>query len=51
MDSEQVLKVSLTAVNVYAGGWQSFYAKMGKDGRITIPRLQRLLLLKDEKAC
>lgn len=51
MGSEQVLKVSLTAVNVYAGGWQSFYAKMGRDGRITIPKLQRLLLLKDEKAC
>ena len=43
MDSEQVLKVSVTAVNVFTG-WQTFYAKMGKDGRITVPRLQRELL-------
>jgi hypothetical protein len=43
MDSAQVLKVSVTAVNVYTG-WQIFYAKMGKDGRITVPRLQRELM-------
>ncbi len=49
MEPEQVLKVSMIAVNVYAGGWQSFYARMGKDGRITIPKLQRRLLLNDEQ--
>jgi hypothetical protein len=43
MDSAQVLKVSVTAVNVYIG-WQIFYGKMGGDGRITVPKLQRELL-------
>ena len=43
MTSAQVLKVSVTAVNVYTG-WQIVYAKMGKDGRITVPRLQRELM-------
>jgi hypothetical protein len=43
MDTEQVLKVSVNAVNVWSGG-QTFYAKMGKDGRITLPKLQRELL-------
>ena len=50
MDTEQLLKVTVNAVNTYTGGWQSFYAKMGKDGRITIPKLQRFLLLEDEYA-
>ena len=49
MDSAQVLKVSVTAVNVYTG-WQIFYAKMGKDGRITVPKLQRELLKGREKS-
>ena len=43
MDTEQVLKVTVNAVNVWSGG-QTFYAKMGKDGRITLPKLQRELL-------
>jgi hypothetical protein len=43
MDTEQVLKVNVTAVNLWSG-WQTFYAKMGKDERITIPKLQRELL-------
>jgi hypothetical protein len=43
METEQVLKVSVTAVNLWSG-WQIFYAKMGRDGRITIPKLQRELL-------
>jgi hypothetical protein len=43
MDTEQVLKVNVIAVNLWSG-WQIFYAKMGKDGRITIPKLQRELL-------
>jgi len=49
MDSEQVLKVSVTAVNVW-GGWQTFYGMMGRDGRITIPKLQRELLRYKEKS-
>ena len=34
MDTEQVLKVSVTAVDVWSD-WQIFYARMGRDGRIT----------------
>jgi hypothetical protein len=43
MDSAQVLKVSVIAINVSIS-WQIFYAKMGRDGRITVPKLQRELL-------
>jgi hypothetical protein len=43
MGTEQVLKVSVTAVNLWSG-WQTFYAKMGKDGRIIVPKPQRELL-------
>jgi hypothetical protein len=43
MDTEQVLKVSVHAVNVFSG-WEIFYARMGKDGRITLPKLTRELL-------
>jgi hypothetical protein len=43
MDTKQVLKVAVDAVNVWSGG-QTFIAKMGKDGRITLPKLQRELL-------
>ena len=39
----QVLKVTVEAVNVWSS-MQVFYAKMGKDGRITVPRIQRELL-------
>ena len=38
MDNEQVLKASVTVVNVWTG-WQFFYAKMGRDGRIVVPKL------------
>ena len=48
MDTEQLLNVTVNAVNTFTGGWQSFYAKMGRDGRITIPKLQRLLLTEKE---
>jgi bifunctional DNA-binding transcriptional regulator/antitoxin component of YhaV-PrlF toxin-antitoxin module len=43
MDTQQVLKVTVDAVNVWSGG-QTFYAKIGKDGRITLPQFQRELL-------
>jgi bifunctional DNA-binding transcriptional regulator/antitoxin component of YhaV-PrlF toxin-antitoxin module len=48
MDAEQVLKVAVDAVNVWSGG-QPFYAKMGKDGRIPLPKLQRELLRAENK--
>jgi hypothetical protein len=43
MDSEQVLKVTVNALNVWSG-WETFYARMGRDGRITLPKLSRELL-------
>ena len=49
MDTEQILKVSVNAVNLWSG-WQIFYTKMGKDARITIPKLQRELLRGKEQS-
>jgi len=49
MESEQVLKVTVNALNVWSG-WETFYANMGRDGRITIPKLQRELLRDKEKS-
>jgi hypothetical protein len=43
MEPSQVLKVGVNAINVWTG-WQFFYAKMGKDGRILIPKLTLALL-------
>ena len=45
METEQVLKVGISTINLWTG-WQFFYAKMGKDGRILIPKLA---LLRSEK--
>jgi len=36
MEPEQVLRVGINAVNI-GRGWQFFYTKMKKDGRIRIP--------------
>jgi hypothetical protein len=47
METDQVLKVSVNAIDVW-NSWQFFYAKMGKDGRILIPKLM-LALLRSEK--
>ena len=47
LEADQVLKVGVDLANVWAG-WQFFYAKMGKDGRILIPKLT-LSLLQGEK--
>ena len=44
---EQVLKVGINALDL-GRGWQFYYAKMMKDGRIHIPRLP-LLVLQGEK--
>lgn len=43
MDPEQILKVTVNALNVFSG-WETFYARMGRDGRITLPKLPRELL-------
>ena len=43
MDSEQVLKVSVSAVEII-GAKHYFYARMDKSGRITVPRLTRDLV-------
>jgi len=44
MDSEQVLKVTVFTSDFFHLGREGFYAQMGKDGRITIPKIQRALL-------
>jgi len=38
LETSQILKVTVTAVNVF-GGWETFYGKMDKSGRMTIPKL------------
>jgi len=38
LETSQVLKVTVTAVNVF-GSWEAFFGKMDKSGRITIPKL------------
>jgi bifunctional DNA-binding transcriptional regulator/antitoxin component of YhaV-PrlF toxin-antitoxin module len=38
LETNQVLKVTVTAINVF-GGWETFYARMDKSGRITVPKL------------
>lgn len=37
------MKVTVTAANIF-GGWETFYARMNKSGRITIPELMLKLL-------
>ena len=43
LDTEQVLKVTVNAVNVWGSG-QTFYARMDMSGRITIRKLTLKLL-------
>ena len=38
MDTDQVLKIGVNFPNSFKG-WQFFYSKMLKDGRITVPKL------------
>lgn len=47
MESGQVLKVGVNFLGMHKG-WQFFYAKMRKDGRVVIPKLV-LSLFDDEK--
>ncbi len=48
METDQVLQVWVHVVNLWTD-WQHFYARMGKDGRILIPKLT-LELLQGEKS-
>lgn len=47
MESSQALKVGVNFVGMHKG-WQFFYAKMRKDGRLAIPKLV-LSLFQDDK--
>jgi hypothetical protein len=38
LETDQTLKVSGTITNFF-GSWETFYARMDKSGRITIPKL------------
>ena len=42
LEQEQVLSVSVTPESVY--GWETFFARMDKSGRITVPKLMLELL-------
>ena len=44
LESDQVLKVTVTVAGAW-GGFETFYGKMDKSGRLTIPRLTLQLLL------
>ncbi len=46
LDSKQVLKVTVKVVGAFKG-YQSFFTRMGKDGKITIPKIP-IELLKPE---
>jgi hypothetical protein len=48
MEPDQLLKVGVYPINSFSVSYQSFYASMTKDGRITVPRLYRLLLASEE---
>ena len=50
LDSEQVLRVSVTAESLY--GWEKFFGRMDRSGRITVPKLTLKLLREkvDEKS-
>jgi hypothetical protein len=47
LEPTQILKVQVSAVNVW-GSTEFFYAKMGKDGRILIPKLTIALIGKEK---
>jgi len=43
LESSQALKVGINFLGVHKG-WQFFYTKMHKDGRITVPKIGAKLL-------
>jgi len=48
MEADQLLRVGVWLPQSYEG-WQHFYAKMSKDGRILIPLLILVLIAREEK--
>jgi len=38
LDTDQTLRVGVTVVNMFCG-WETFFARMDKSGRITVPKL------------
>jgi len=47
LESDQALKVCVNALAIWTS-WQFFYGKMGKDGRILIPKVILGLLRVDK---
>jgi bifunctional DNA-binding transcriptional regulator/antitoxin component of YhaV-PrlF toxin-antitoxin module len=47
IEANQVLKVGICRLNLVCR-WQFFYAKIGKDGRIFIPKLTQALLQREK---
>jgi hypothetical protein len=47
IEANQVLKVGIQGIE-FGRGWQYFYARIGKDGRISIPKLTQALLLAEK---
>ncbi len=45
METTQVLKVSVKPANSFCD-WESFFARMNRDGRLTIPKLTLVLMQK-----
>jgi hypothetical protein len=48
IDSDQALKVGVNFLGMHMG-WQFFYTKMRKDGRITVPKLVLSLMHAEEE--
>jgi cupin superfamily acireductone dioxygenase involved in methionine salvage len=48
IENDQALKVAVNFLETHKG-WQFFYTKMRKDGRISIPKLVLSLFEEDEK--
>ena len=46
METNQVLNVGVNDLNLQSG-WQFFCAKMGKDGRVRVPKLVLTLLVEE----
>jgi hypothetical protein len=47
MEPDQLLKVGVNALAVWRS-WEFFYGKMGKDGRILVPKLTLRLIRSKE---
>ncbi len=49
LESNQALKIGVNFLGLHKG-WQFYYGKMHKDGRLTVPKLI-LALIEDEDTC